>query len=240
AWYMERVFDSQRRITKLARPVMSRMTNMPVARDSVFAAVRRFYDRLDGVRDLLTDGSVTTARLVVNPERLVVAEARRTFTYLSLFGYHVDAVIANRMLPAGLADPWFDGWKEIQAAHLETIEAAFAPVPILAAELAADELIGVERLSDLASQLYGALDPSAVLCDLEPLRVVEIDGALVLSLHLPFTAKSDIELGRHRDELFLAVGPHRRAVVLPDALARREVVGARLDGDRLEVEFASA
>jgi arsenite-transporting ATPase len=240
AWYMDRVFDSQRRITKIARPVMSRMSNMPVARDSVFAAVRRFYDRLDGVRELLTDGSVTTARLVVNPERLVVAEARRTFTYLSLFGYHVDAVIANRMLPAGLTDPWFDGWKGIQAAHLETIEAAFAPVPILAAELAAEELVGVERLAPLAEQLYGALDPAALLCDLEPMRVLEIDGALTLSLHLPFTAKSDIELGRHRDELFLAVGPHRRAVVLPDALARREVVGARLDGDRLEVEFASA
>jgi arsenite-transporting ATPase len=240
AWYMDRVFDSQRRITKLARPVMSRMTNMPVARDTVFAAVRRFYDRLDGVRELLTDGSITTARLVVNPERLVVAEARRTYTYLSLFGYHVDAVIANRLLPAALADPWFDGWKGIQAAHLETIESAFAPLPILAAELAAEELVGVDRLGMLAGQLYGAADPSAVLCDLEPLRVVEIDGSLVLSLHLPFTAKSDIELGRHRDELFLAVGPHRRAVVLPDALARREVVGARLDGDRLEVEFASA
>lgn len=240
AWYMDRVFDSQRRITKLARPVMSRMTNMPVARDTVFAAVRRFYDRLDGVRELLTDGSITTARLVVNPERLVVAEARRTYTYLSLFGYHVDAVIANRLLPAGLADPWFDGWKGIQAAHLETIESAFAPLPILTAELAAAELVGIERLGMLAGQLYGELDPSAVLCDLEPLRVDEVDGALVLSLHLPFTAKSDIELGRHRDELFLAVGPHRRAVVLPDALARREVVGARLDGDRLEVEFASA
>jgi arsenite/tail-anchored protein-transporting ATPase len=240
AWYMERVFDSQRRITKLARPVMSRITNMPVARDSVFAAVRRFYDRLDGVRDLLTDGSITTARLVVNPERLVVAEARRTFTYLSLFGYHVDAVIANRMLPAALDDPWFDGWKGIQAAHLETIEEAFAPVPILAAELAAEELVGTERLGLLAERLYGTLDPAAVLCDLEPFRVVEIDGSLVLSLHLPFTTKSEIELGRHRDELFLAVGPHRRAVVLPDALARREVVGARLDGDRLEVEFASA
>jgi arsenite-transporting ATPase len=240
AWYMDRVFDSQRRITKIARPVMTRMSNMPIARDSVFAAVRRFYDRLDGVRELLTDGSITTARLVVNPERLVVAEARRTYTYLALFGYHVDAVIANRMLPTALADPWFDGWKGIQAAHLETIEAAFAPVPILTAELAAEELVGPEPLGLLAQQLYGSVDPAAVLCDLEPLRVLEIDGALVLSLHLPFTAKSDIELGRHRDELFLAVGPHRRAVVLPDALARREVVGARLDGDRLEVEFASA
>jgi arsenite-transporting ATPase len=240
AWYMDRVFDSQRRITKIARPVMTRMSNMPIARDSVFAAVRRFYDRLDGVRELLTDGSITTARLVVNPERLVVAEARRTYTYLSLFGYHVDAVIANRLLPTALADPWFDGWKGIQAAHLETIEAAFAPLPILTAELAAEELVGAERLGPLAERLYGALEPAAVLSDVEPFRVVEVDGALVLSLHLPFTAKRDIELGRHRDELFLAVGPHRRAVVLPDALARREVVGARLDGDRLEVEFASA
>ena len=171
ARYMDRVFDSQRRITKLARPVMSRVSNMPVARDSVFAAVRRFCE-------LLTDGSITTARLVVNPERLVVAEARRTFTYLSLFGYHVDAVIANRMLPAALADPWFDGWKGIQAAHLETIEDAFAPVPILTAELASEELVGPDRLRPLAEQLYGALDPSAVLCDLEPLRVVEIDGFL--------------------------------------------------------------
>ncbi len=239
AWYMDRVFESQRRLTKLARPMMSRMTNMPIARDSVFAGVRRFYDRLDGVRELLTDGAVTSARLVVNPERLVVAEARRTYTYLSLFGYHVDAVVANRMLPASLQDPWFDGWKGIQAAHLETIADAFAPVPILAAELAAEELVGVERLGELAAHLYGCVDPAAVLCSLDPLRVDEIDGALVLSLHLPFTAKSDIELGRHRDELILAVGPHRRAVVLPDALARREVVGARLDGDRLEVEFAT-
>jgi arsenite-transporting ATPase len=240
AWYMDRVFDSQRRLTKLARPMMSRVANLPIARDSVFAAVRRFYDRLDGVRELLTDGSVTTARLVVNPERMVVAEARRTFTYLSLFGYHVDAVIANRMLPATIADPWFDEWKRVQAEHLTTIEDAFAPVPILTADLAAEELLGVAPLGALAARLYGASDPAAVLCDSDPLRIAEVDGSFVLSLHLPFTVKSDIELGRNDDELFLAVGPHRRAVVLPDALARREVVGARLDGDRLEVEFASA
>ena len=239
AWYMDRVFDSQRRLTRLARPMMSRVANLPIARDSVFAAVRRFYDRLDGVRELLTDGSVTTARLVVNPERMVVAEARRTFTYLSLFGYHVDAVIANRMLPVALADPWFDEWKRVQSEHLATIESAFAPVPILTSELAAEELAGVAPLGLLAQHIYGESDPAAVLCDSEPLRVAEVDGSFVLSLHLPFAVKSDIELGRHDDELLLAVGPHRRAVVLPDALARREVVGARLDGDRLEVEFAT-
>jgi len=219
--------------------VMNRVANLPIARDSVFAAVRRFYDRLDGVRELLTDGSVTTARLVVNPERMVVAEARRTFTYLSLFGYHVDAVIANRMLPAELADPWFDEWKRVQGEHLTTIESAFAPVPILTSELAAEELVGVAPLGELGARVYDGSDAASVLCESQPLKIAEVDGSFVLSLHLPFTVKSDIELGRNDDELFLAVGPHRRAVVLPDALARREVVGARLDGDRLEVEFAA-
>src|SRR6478672_6031018 len=85
AWYMERVFATQRKLTRLARPLVQRMSGIPIAGDNVFGAVRRFYDRLDGVRDLLVDGEVTSARLVVNPERLVVAEARRTYTYLSLF-----------------------------------------------------------------------------------------------------------------------------------------------------------
>jgi arsenite-transporting ATPase len=105
-WYMERMFDTQRRLTRLARPILQRVSGIPIAGDGVFGAVRRFYERLDGVRELLTDGDITSARLVVNPERLVIAEARRTFTYLSLFGYHVDAVIANRIYPSELDHPW--------------------------------------------------------------------------------------------------------------------------------------
>lgn len=237
-WYMDRVFDTQRRLTRLVRPVLDRVTNVPVAGDGVFHAIRRFYDRLDGVRDLLVDGDVTTARLVVNPERMVVAEARRTYTYLSLFGYHVDAVVANRMLPDGIVDPFFARWKETQSAHLELIEEAFAGLPVLAAELAGHELIGIDELLAFGGSLYGALDPIARLAHVEPFRIDAVGDALVLSLHLPFTSRDEVELGRNDAELLLAVGPHRRALVLPDSLLRREVTGARLEGDRLEVEFA--
>jgi arsenite-transporting ATPase len=237
-WYMERVFETQRRVTKLARPVLDRLTSLPIAGDRVFAAVRRFYERLDGVRELLMDGDVTTARLVVNPERMVVAEARRTFTYLSLFGYHVDAVIANRMLPDVIADPWFARWKETQSAHLELIEDAFRPLPILAAELAGHELAGLDELALFGAALYGDLDPASRLAAIEPLRVDAVGNTMVLSVHLPFTERDDVSLGRSEEELFLTVGPHRRAFVLPDSLLRREVRGARLAGDRLEVEFA--
>jgi len=236
-WYMDRIFPAQRRATRALRPLIDRLMSAPVAGDEVFAAVRRFYDRLDGVRELLTDGTITSARLVVNAERLVIAEARRTFTYLALFGYHVDAVIANRLLPDEVTDPWFASWKHAQQEHLETIAAAFAPVPVLNADLAAEELVGRDRLSRFAAALYHEHSPADRLVSSEPLRVEALGDSLVLSLHLPFTRKADVELSRANGELLLAVGAHRRAVVLPESLRRRAVSGARLDGDRLEVEF---
>jgi len=236
-WYMDRVFDAQRRLTRLARPVLSRVSGLPVAGDQVFGAIRRFYDRLEGVRELLTDGAVTSARLVVNPERLVVAEARRTYTYLSLFGYHVDAVIVNRILPTELDHPWLDQWKSAQSAHLDAIADAFGPLPILTAELAERELAGVGDLEMFASDLYGELDVAGRLSNVEPLRVDAVGDSLVLSVHVPFTDRDDVRLGRTEQELFVSVGPHRRALLLPDSLVRREVGGAHFEGDRLEVEF---
>ena len=238
SWYMQRVFETQRRITRLARPVVSRLSSLPVAGDGVFTAIERFYDRLSGVREILTDGSTTSARLVVNPERMVVAEARRTYTYLSLFGYHVDAVIVNRILPAELEDPWFTRWKVTQATHLEEIRKVFSPLPILTAELADSELSGAEVLGKFGADLYRGRELSARLSYEEPVRLDSINGTLVLSLHLPGAERDELSVGRTDDELLLAVGPHRRAVVLPDSLIRREVTGARFQGDRLEVEFA--
>ena len=141
------------------------------------------------------------------------------------------------MLPSSVTDPWFARWKATQSAHLQMIEEQFAPLPVLAAELADCELVGRADLLGFARGLYGDLDPTARLADVEPLRVDAVGDALVLSIHVPGTARDDVQLGRSAEELFLTVGPHRRALVLPDSLNRREVASARLDGDRLEVEF---
>jgi arsenite-transporting ATPase len=239
-WYMDRVFPAQRGITRAVRPFLTRMMSVPIASDKVFDAVARFSKRLDGVRELLTDPEITTARLVVNAERLVVAEARRTFTYLSLFGYHVDAVIANRLLPVAVSDPWFSEWRSVEAEHLIQIGDAFAPAPILTAELAPGELVGLDRLRDFGTTLYAERDPAARLATMDPMRVEVVDGALVLSLPLPGVERSEIQLGRRNGELLIAVGAHRRAVVLPDSLQRRDVGAARLVDERLEVEFPAA
>jgi arsenite-transporting ATPase len=238
SWYMQRVFPAERKIARVVRPVLSRMTALPIPGDDVFAATRRFYDRLDGVRELLTDADRTSVRLVVNPERMVIAEARRTATYLALFGYSVDAVIANRLLPDEITDPWFKAWKETHAEHLAAIETGFAPVPVFKANLAADELVGIDRLRAFGQLLYGDLDPAGRLHDGASLRITKDGDEHVLALPLPFVDRDDLEVGRHDDELLVRVGPHRRAIVLPDSLKRRHVAGAKLVGEWLEVRFA--
>jgi arsenite-transporting ATPase len=174
----------------------------------------------------------------VNPEKMVIAEARRTYTYLSLFGYRVDAVIANRLLPDDVTDPWFDQWKQLQRDHLQTIDEGFAPLPVLRAELAADELVGLDRLRDFAGDLYRAHDVAAVLHEGEPLEIVRQGDDYVLVQELPFAAGDDLELGRLGEELLVRVGPYRRSLLLPDTLRHRVVGEASLDDGVLRVVFS--
>jgi arsenite/tail-anchored protein-transporting ATPase len=237
SWYMNRIFPVERRVVGVVRPILRRVSKLPVAGDDVFDAIRRFYDRLDGVRELLTDGELSSVRLVVNPERMVIAEARRTATYLALFGYHVDAVIANRLLPDAVSDPWFDAWKNAHAGHLSAIEDGFAPLPVLKAELAPEELIGLERLRGFGDVLYGDAEAHGVFHRGEPVRIKARGKTRVMSLELPFAEKDDLEVARRDGELLVRVGPHRRAIVLPDSLRKREVGRAKMVADRLEVSF---
>jgi arsenite-transporting ATPase len=235
--YMERLFPVGRRVNKVVAPVLSRVTSLPVAGDDVFSAVGRFYERLDGVREILMDPERTSVRLVVNPERMVIAEARRTYTYLSLFGYRVDAVVANRLLPDAVADPWFERWKELHTEHLQTIEDGFAPLPVLKVELAPTELVGIDALRGFGARVYGERDASSRLHAGQPLRITRRAGRTTLSLELPFADRDELELGRRGEELLVRVGPYRRAITLPDSLRNRPVVDATLKQGRLRVIF---
>lgn len=237
--YMERVFPVGRSLNKVVAPLLSRVTTLPVAGDDVWAATERFHQRLAGVRELLTDGRRASVRLVVNPERMVIAEARRTHTYLSLFGYHVDAVVANRLLPDAVSDPWFARWKAAHAEHLAEIEQGFAPVPVLRVPLQPCEQVGEAALRAFADQLYGDEDPTARFARCEPMRVRRQGELAHLEIDLPFSDRDDLDLGRVGDELLVRVGPYRRAMVLPDTLRRREVTAAQLRDGRLQVTFSA-
>jgi len=236
-WYIERIFPVERRVVKTIRPLLTKITTMPIADDRIFNAIERLHGNLDGVRQILANEKVSSVRLVVNPEKMVIAEARRTYTYLSLFGYRVDAVIVNRIIPDEVNDPYFGKWKDIQAEHLATVRESFEPVPILTARLFDREMVGIELLAEMGEEVYGDRDGTEILHRDEPLRVRKRGTSYVLSLRLPFVEKVDLDVYRKGEELYVRVGSYKRNLVLPQTLQRLEVKEASFVEDRLEVRF---
>lgn len=238
SWYMEKIFPMGRRVAKVVRPVINRVTSMPlIGNDEVFEAMASFYERLDGIREIFADPEVTSARLVMNPEKMVIAEARRTYTYLGLFGYAVDSAVVNRVLPDSVSDPYFKRWREIQEEHLAAVDEGFADVDIRRLRLFDEEMVGVDKLRIVGEELYGDDDPVARLSVGSPFRVEDLDEQVVLVLSIPFAEKGAVDVLRHQDELFITVGPYRRSFVLPDSLKRRHVQRAQLVDGELRVTF---
>ena len=203
----------------------------------MFRAVERMHHTLEDVRGLLTDQTASTVRLVMNAEKMVIAEARRTYTYLNLFGYRVDAAICNRLLPDEVHDPYFAKWKAVQSEHLATIRESFSPVPVLTVPLYDREMIGAKLLDRLGGDLYGEADPTSVLYKDEPVKVRKRGEGYVLSLRLPFTAKGDLDLMRKGEDVHVKVGPYRRAFMLPTVLSRLDIADAKFEDGRLNISF---
>jgi arsenite-transporting ATPase len=238
SWYFEKVMPTERRLMKAARPILSRLTDLPLPQDEVFTTAQSVFESIEGVKELMSNPAVTSARLVVNPEKMVIDEARRTYSYLGLFGYGVDGVVVNRVLPEEVADPYFERWRAIQKGHLDTVEDAFAEVPRLHLRLFDDEMVGVDRLRYMSGELYGHLDPIFDFSATQPFRILDDDGGVTMEVDIPFVDKSDLDVYRHGHEIYIQVGPYRRSFILPDALHRREVTRARLDGGTLRVSFS--
>jgi arsenite/tail-anchored protein-transporting ATPase len=243
-WYVDRVLGPGRRVARAVRPLTRSLgatgLPLPLPDEDVFGTVERVHRDLAEVHQLLQDPTRSTMRLVVNPERLVVAESQRLATTLSLFGYAVDAVIANRVLPDEVEDPYLAGWKRRHATHLATIRTSFAPTPVLTAPLFGDELEGVDHLAELAELLYVDVDEAAVLHDVRPVTVELTEEGHLLRVALPFATKDDLQLHRRGGDLHLKVSGVRRTVPLPAALRRSGVAGARLQDGWLEVRFRAA
>lgn len=237
SWYFEKVMPTERRLMRAARPLLHRLTDLPVPEDEVFTAAQSVFDNIEEVKELMSQPEVTTARLVVNPEKMVIDEARRTYAYLGLFGYGVDGVVVNRVLPDEVEDPYFERWRSIQKGHLDTVDDAFADLPRLRLRLFDDEMVGVERLRVMAEELYGEKDPIDDFVATSPFRVVESEGSVTMELDVPFVDKSELDVFRHGHELYVRLGSYRRSFLLPDALHRREIVKARLDEGTLRVTF---
>jgi arsenite/tail-anchored protein-transporting ATPase len=239
-WWIARIFPPDRRVLRTLRPVLTHLAGLPLPPDAVFAAVERLSAELAEVRALLTDPATTSLRLVLTPESVVIAESRRTLTTLSLHGYRVDGVVANRVFPAAGAesDEWRAGWVASQRDRLAEVEATFAGVPIWRTAYAGAEPTGLAALVELADTTYADIEPLQLTATAEPLTVEQVStDEYVMSVALPYADQREIDLARSGDELVLTVTGHRRLVTLPSALRRCVVDGAALRDGRLRVRF---
>jgi arsenite/tail-anchored protein-transporting ATPase len=237
-WYMKHIFPFQRGILKAVRPLANRVSPVELPTDSYFANIQDLFGKLDGIGDLLEDPKITSVRLVTNPERMVLRETQRAFVYFSLHGLTVDGIIVNRVLPAEVTDAYFTEWRSSQAKVLAEIDAYFAPVPVKRVPLFTYEVLGRERLEELARSLYGETeDPAAVTRVAAPFSFVKRDDCYEVRLQLPFAAKGDVGLFKKGDELVVEIGTLRRHVGLPMSMAGLSPSKAKLENRILTVEM---
>ncbi len=236
-WWMEKMFPIGRTATSLVRPFVRPFLGIPLPGDKVFQSAERLFEELGRMRDLLTDPEKASVRIVVNPEKMVIKEAQRTFTYLNLYGYATDLIICNRLIPDEVADRYFDSWKESQTRYYQVIEECFAPLPILSVPLLEQEVVGMSMLKVMAQALYGDRDPAQLFFHGQAQDIASEDGYYVLTLSLPFVTKSDVSLMRNGDELTVQVGSYRRNIILPRTLAGLPVKEAKFEDERLRIRF---
>lgn len=237
-WWFQRVMSLVRGAGRILRPLSRPLIGADLPDAATLDSIDGLFNTLDQVRQLLSDPQYSSLRLVVNPERMVIKETQRTYTYLNLYGYAVDAVLVNRVIPPEVTDPFFDAWKAQQAANLDFITEAFGTLPVLQAPLFDKEMGGFDSLRRLADALYGDRNPAEMMTTAQSHRI-ESDGqeGYYLIVPLPFAEKGDLDLYRAADELTLRVGPYRRNIVLPYALWNLDIDNARFEQSRLRIHF---
>ena len=236
-WWLKNIFPIQRQAYKIIRPVMRPFTNLPIPGDDVLESMKDFLIALDRMHGLLADQELSTVRLVLNPEKMVIKEAQRTYTYLNLYGYKTDAIICNRVIPESVENGYFRGWKEIQEKYGRLVDESFAPLPILRAPFFEQEVVGLEMLGRMADSLFDDTDPARVYYHGVTQKIERQEGGYLLSIPLPFATKDEVELVRKGEDLMVTVGNWKRNLILPHALVGLETLGAKMDNETLRIRF---
>ena len=239
-WYMEKVFHIERIFVRTVRPVARWLIDAPLPSEAVYDSVEQLYKQILGVKELLVDRDKTSIRMVLNPEKMVIKEAQRAYTFLSLFDFGIDAVVVNRLLPEEVTDPYYHKWKEIQAQHMILVRESFAPLPILTAPLWDQEIVGPRLLAEMARVMYRDQDPTQVFYQGKPVRIISEDGHYVMEIPLPFAAREELETWIKGDELVIKYKNFKRNLILPRALAKLELSRAELRDQALRLYFEGA
>ncbi len=236
-WWLERILPLQRRVARVVNPVLESVIGIPTPGSDVFRQAEDLASQLGRLRDLLADRRRASVRLVLNPERMVIREAQRTLTYLTLYGYGTDLVICNRVLPDTVQDAYFTAWRAAQNKHMQFLREAFSPLPMRKVPLFAQEAVGFGMLRQTAAELFADEDPLRLFYDGRSHAVQRSAEGYYLDIDLPFSQKGNIDVVKRGDELTVRIGAYRRNIVLPTVLARLTPGTARLEEKTLRIPF---
>ncbi len=240
-WWFERTMNLMKGMTgRLLRPLAKPLFGTDLPEQEELDSVQRLFDTLSKVAGLLADPELSTMRLVMTPEKMVIKETQRTYTYLNLYGYPTDAVICNRIIPPEVTDPYFTAWKDSQRKNLDLIGEAFGGLKVLKAPMFNSDIGGLDDLRRLADALYDGTNPSQIMTSEVGTHTIEHDletGDYLLRIPLPFADKTDLDLYRSADELTVRVGPYRRNIVLPYTLWKLETGPASFVEGALQIRF---
>jgi arsenite-transporting ATPase len=237
SWWLEKMLPLERKMMGAARPFARAMLDINLPSDKVFDDVERLVQNLVAMNVILRDRSTTSIRLVMNPDRMVIKESMRTFTYLNLYGYLTDAVVVNRVFPPEVADGYFAGWRAVQSEQMELVRSGFAPVPILVAPYFEQEVVGPAMLDRLGDAVFDGVAAEELLFDDLSQELVSSNGTAVLRLAIPFVEKADVELKKIGLEVIVRVGSQKRTIILPPTMAAYRPRGAQFEDGALSVRF---
>ncbi|MEA2397706.1 MAG: arsenite/tail-anchored protein-transporting ATPase [Thermoleophilaceae bacterium] len=237
SWWLEKVFPIERRLMAAARPFARTLLDVSLPPERVFDDVERLVGNLVAMNGILRDREATSIRLVMNPDRMVIRESMRTYTYLNLYGYLTDAVVVNRIFPAEVDGGYFAGWRATQQEHMELVRSAFAPVPILTAPYFEQEVAGEAMLDRLADEVFAEHDAEALLHHDLAQELTSNNGTATLRLPIPFVEKADIDLKKIGLEVVVRVGGQKRTIILPSALGAYRPHSAQFEDGALSVRF---
>jgi arsenite/tail-anchored protein-transporting ATPase len=235
-WYAGHLSRFERGVVKAMRPFAGRLLKGPA---EIMEALGKLDAATAELRETLSDPAISSYRVVLQPEKMVIREAERAISYLGLFNYPVDGIIINRILPLDVAEgEFYEKRVAIQARYLEIIENSFRPLPLFRVPYYADEVVGTEALSQLAADCFGESDPGDIFYRGLVQEVVEIeDGGYRLRLPLPFVTSDKVKLRKRGDEMFITIGNFKREMILPTVLAKRRAIGGALNDGILEIDF---
>lgn len=236
-WWMEKLFPLKRKAIKVMGPVAQPLLGIPMPDDSVMGEIENLYGKLDEMRNILTDKAVTSIRIVVNPEKMVIKEAQRSFTYLNIYDFNVDAIVANRVITNDIRDGYLETWKEIHKKHLKTIEESFSPIPIYIAPLFDKETVGTEMLTKMGNMIFKGEDSTDLKYNNRIQEIEKKGNEYIYSLYIPFVDKRELTLNQKGDEVIIKAGNVKRNIILPRVLMNLSIKGAKFEDEKLKLRF---